>query len=155
MSPQILSLIVFAENIHLNLNRPTKIAVCAPGLRQQSIDYNKMINLIKLRPSLSIVLVAFHATEIQCVKQGLRSYASLRSAKCQATQILITIDYFNSLRFFHFRVASRGMQSLSALLFSAMFLFRFIQKSGQVLHACVLYFCPINQQQCFWKVSNP
>jgi hypothetical protein len=31
MSPQILSLIVFAENIHLNLNRPTKIAVCAPG----------------------------------------------------------------------------------------------------------------------------
>ena len=32
MSPQILSLIVFAENIHLNLNRPTKIAVCAPGL---------------------------------------------------------------------------------------------------------------------------
>ena len=33
MSPQILSLIVFAENIHLNLNRPTKIAVCAPGFR--------------------------------------------------------------------------------------------------------------------------
>ena len=26
-----ISLIVFAENIHLNLNRPTKIAVCAPG----------------------------------------------------------------------------------------------------------------------------
>jgi hypothetical protein len=33
MSPQILSLIVFSENIHLNLNRPTKIAVCAPGFR--------------------------------------------------------------------------------------------------------------------------
>jgi hypothetical protein len=31
MSPQILSLIVFADNIRLNLNRPTKIAVCAPG----------------------------------------------------------------------------------------------------------------------------
>ena len=43
---------------------------------------NEMINLIKLQPSLSIVLVTFHATEIQCLKQGLRSYASLRSAKC-------------------------------------------------------------------------
>ena len=31
MSPQILSLIVFAENIHLNLNQPTEIVVCAPG----------------------------------------------------------------------------------------------------------------------------
>ena len=66
-----------------------------------------MINLIKLQPSLSIVLVAFQATEIQCIKQGLRSHASLRSAKCKAIQILITIDYFNSLRFFHFRVGRR------------------------------------------------
>ena len=33
MSPQILSLIVFAENIHLNLNQPTEIVVCAPALR--------------------------------------------------------------------------------------------------------------------------
>jgi hypothetical protein len=55
-----------------------------------------MINLIKLQPSLSIVLVAFHATEIQCLKQVLRSYASLRSAKCLAIQILITLDYFNT-----------------------------------------------------------
>jgi hypothetical protein len=54
-----------------------------------------VINLIKLQPSLSIVLVAFHATEIQCLKQGLRSYALLRSAKCQSIQILITLDYFN------------------------------------------------------------
>jgi hypothetical protein len=55
-----------------------------------------MINLIKLQPSLSIVLVAFHATEIQCLKQGLRSYALLRSAKCQFIQILIILDYFNT-----------------------------------------------------------
>jgi hypothetical protein len=33
MSPQILSLIVFAENIHLNLNQPTEIVVCAPAFR--------------------------------------------------------------------------------------------------------------------------
>jgi hypothetical protein len=32
-----------------------------------------MINLIKLQPSLSIVLVAFYATEIQCLKQGLET----------------------------------------------------------------------------------
>ena len=38
MSPQIPSLIVFAENIHLNLNRPTKIAVCAPGFRLTNIE---------------------------------------------------------------------------------------------------------------------
>jgi hypothetical protein len=36
MSPQILSLIVFAENIHLNLNQPTEIVVCAPAF---SISY--------------------------------------------------------------------------------------------------------------------
>ena len=42
MSPQILSLIVFAENIHLNLNRPTKIAVCAPGFRESSF-----LNILK------------------------------------------------------------------------------------------------------------
>ena len=40
MSPQILSLIVFAENIHLNLNRPTKIAVCAPGFREHIATSN-------------------------------------------------------------------------------------------------------------------
>jgi hypothetical protein len=34
MSPQILSLIVFAKNIHLNLNQPTEIVVCAPALRR-------------------------------------------------------------------------------------------------------------------------
>jgi hypothetical protein len=33
MSPQILSLIVFAENMHLNLNQPTEIVVCAPAFR--------------------------------------------------------------------------------------------------------------------------
>ena len=27
----------FANIIHLNLNRPTKIAVCAPGLRDRSL----------------------------------------------------------------------------------------------------------------------
>jgi hypothetical protein len=41
MSPQILSLIVFAENIHLNLNRPTKIAVCAPGLKLKQSNFER------------------------------------------------------------------------------------------------------------------
>jgi hypothetical protein len=35
MSPQILSLIVFAENIHLDLNQPTEIVVCAPAFSQR------------------------------------------------------------------------------------------------------------------------
>jgi hypothetical protein len=67
-----------------------------------------MINLIKLQPSLSIVLVAFHATEIQCIKQGYGvTHHCVQQSACKAIQILITIDYFNSLRFFHFRVGRR------------------------------------------------
>ena len=54
MSPQILSLIVFAENIHLNLNRPTKIAVCAPGLRPTQ---EQLRNIIVVHSSLVIMLL--------------------------------------------------------------------------------------------------
>ena len=46
MSPQILSLIVFAENIHLNLNRPTKIAVCAPGFSSQQGRRQCLFNVV-------------------------------------------------------------------------------------------------------------
>jgi hypothetical protein len=35
MSPQILLPIVFAENIHLNLNQPTEIVVCAPAFTRR------------------------------------------------------------------------------------------------------------------------
>jgi hypothetical protein len=38
MSPQIVSLIVFAENIHLNLNQPTEIVVCAPAFKPGALD---------------------------------------------------------------------------------------------------------------------
>jgi hypothetical protein len=75
-----------------------------------------MINLIKLQPSLSIVLVAFHArnsmyktrvTESRIIAFSKVTDIPYSVAKCKAIQILITIDYFNSLRFFHFRVGRR------------------------------------------------
>jgi hypothetical protein len=45
MSPQILSLIVFAENIHLNLNQPTEIVVCAPAFRLWNSLDNELTQL--------------------------------------------------------------------------------------------------------------
>ena len=60
-------------------------------LRQQSMDNNETIKLIKLQPSLLCIVFTRPKFNV-----GLRSYAQLRSAKCQAIQILIiTIDYFN------------------------------------------------------------
>ena len=53
MSPQILSLIVFAENIHLNLNRPTKIAVCGPGFRiSHYMTINDVIMQVRIHNEL-------------------------------------------------------------------------------------------------------
>jgi hypothetical protein len=54
MSPQILSLIVFAENIHLNLNQPTEIVVCAPALSKEKgikhpakLEHNEISKITK------------------------------------------------------------------------------------------------------------
>jgi hypothetical protein len=80
-----------------------------------------MINLIKLQPSLSIVLVAFHATEIQCIKQGYGvTHDCVQQSACKVIQILITIDYFNSLRFFHFQVGRRYAVSECPLIINAL-----------------------------------
>jgi hypothetical protein len=50
MSPQILSLIVFAENIHLNLNQPTEIVVCAPAFSETIRTSIIALNMVQLTP---------------------------------------------------------------------------------------------------------
>ena len=55
----------FANIIHLNLNRPTKIAVCAPGLRNDKLLLIIFLFFVRFFPSFisnaSIVTIHFRA----------------------------------------------------------------------------------------------